>query len=238
VNRWSCKNLKLIATKTWLSVSRLNSELLWTQVSQKSNHKRHASYPVVRPSTTLAYSTLWHPNGRGFHSTPFKWSKDPLEYYGVLLSLLFPVCEESPQLGVSRPYNEDQSESTRVREGSNTHKSTAIRTHTAKTWARMNHNKFTTRTELKSLRMSIECAKTECERLRLLKVCLVYSSICLGVPFIAPRQLGAVGSNPGRQFLPFVGWRTGQSGAPPDIHCSLSGADCIPKLAQPTVEDL
>jgi hypothetical protein len=45
-------------------------------------------------------------------------------------SLLFPVCEESPQLGVSRPYNEDQSESNRVREGSNTHKSTAIRTHT------------------------------------------------------------------------------------------------------------
>ena len=38
----------------------------------------------------------------------------------------------------------------------------------------------------------------------------------LGVPFIAPRQLGAVESNPGRQFLPFVAWRTGQSGASPD----------------------
>jgi hypothetical protein len=31
---------------------------------------------------------------------------------------------------------------------------------------------------------------------------------------------------------------TGQSVAPPDIHCSLSGADHLPKLAQPTVEDL
>ena len=60
----------------------------------------------------------------------------------------------------------------------------------------------------------------------------------LGVPFIAPRQLGAVESNPGRQFLPSVGWRNGQSGAPPDIHCSLSGADCFPNLAQPTVKDL
>jgi hypothetical protein len=30
----------------------------------------------------------------------------------------------------------------------------------------------------------------------------------LGVPFIAPRQLGAVESIPGRQFLPFVDWRT------------------------------
>jgi hypothetical protein len=50
----------------------------------------------------------------------------------------------------------------------------------------------------------------------------------LGVPFIAPRQLGAVESIPGRQFLPSVAWRTGQSGAPPDIvRCrflSYSGA--------------
>jgi hypothetical protein len=35
----------------------------------------------------------------------------------------------------------------------------------------------------------------------------------LGVPFIAPRQLGAIESNLGRQFLPSVVWRTGQSGA-------------------------
>jgi hypothetical protein len=46
----------------------------------------------------------------------------------------------------------------------------------------------------------------------------------LGVTFIAPRQLGAVESIPGRQFLPSVAWRTGQSGAPPDtVRCgSLS----------------
>jgi hypothetical protein len=70
------------------------------------------------------------------------------------------------------------------------------------------------------------------------KVCLVYSFMRLGVPFIAPRQLGAVESNPGRQFLPSVGWCTGQSGVPPDRHCPVSGADCFPKLAQPTVEEL
>jgi hypothetical protein len=74
--------------------------------------------------------------------------------------------------------------------------------------------------------------------LEMIKECLVFSSMRLGVPFIAPRQLGAVESNPGRQFLPSVGWRTGQSGVPPDRHCSVSGADCFPKLAQPTVEDL
>jgi hypothetical protein len=70
------------------------------------------------------------------------------------------------------------------------------------------------------------------------RVCLVCSSMRQGVPFIAPRQLGAVESNPGRQFLPSVGWHTGQSGVPPDRHCSLSGEDYFPNLAQPTVEDL
>jgi hypothetical protein len=42
----------------------------------------------------------------------------------------------------------------------------------------------------------------------------------LGVLFIALRQLGAVESNLGRQFLPSAVWRTGQSGA----HRTLSGA--------------
>jgi hypothetical protein len=35
----------------------------------------------------------------------------------------------------------------------------------------------------------------------MLKGCLVFSSMRLGIPFIAPRQLGAVESIPGRQFL-------------------------------------
>jgi hypothetical protein len=49
---------------------------------------------------------------------------------------------------------------------------------------------------------------------------LVYSSMRLGVPFIAPRQLGAVECILGRQFLPSVAWRTGQSGAPLDtVRC-------------------
>jgi hypothetical protein len=61
----------------------------------------------------------------------------------------------------------------------------------------------------------------------MLKGCLVFFSMRLGVPFIAPRQLGAVESIPGRQFLTSVAWRTGQS-----------GADLFPYLAKPTVGDL
>jgi hypothetical protein len=94
----------------------------------------------------------------------------------------------------------------------------------------MKHREFTARTELKSLTRSIKCVETECGDLELLSDCLVDSSMRLGVPFIAPRQLGAVGDQQGRQFLPSVGWRTGQSGAPPDSHCSMSGADLLPNL--------
>jgi hypothetical protein len=68
----------------------------------------------------------------------------------------------------------------------------------------------------------IECAELNSWCLGILRECLVYSSMRLGVPFIAPRQLGAVESIPGRQFLPSVVWRTGQSGAPPDtVRCEF-----------------
>ena len=53
--------------------------------SQRIQHRVDTViYPVVRPSTKLAYSTLWRPNGRGLQSTPLKWSKDQLEYHDVL----------------------------------------------------------------------------------------------------------------------------------------------------------
>jgi hypothetical protein len=48
----------------------------------------------------------------------------------------------------------------------------------------------------------------------------VFSSMRLGVPFIAPRQLGVVENKSGRPSLPSVVGRTGQSGA----HQTLSGA--------------
>jgi hypothetical protein len=71
--------------------------------------------------------------------------------------------------------------------------------------------------------------------LGMIKEFLGDSSMRLGVPFIAPRQLGAVGRQQGRQFLPSVGWRTGQSGVPPDSHCSCMVHDFLPFLVQPTV---
>jgi hypothetical protein len=56
-----------------------------TITTRRSTQIGTVVYPVVRPSPTLAYSTLWRPNGQGLHSTPLKQSKDLLEYHSVLL---------------------------------------------------------------------------------------------------------------------------------------------------------
>jgi hypothetical protein len=81
----------------------------------------------------------------------------------------------------------------------------------------------------------IKCVEVESGCLGMIKECLDASSMRLGVPVIAPRQQGAVGGILGRLILPSVGWRTGQSGAPPDSHCSCPVRDFLPFLAQPTV---
>jgi hypothetical protein len=57
----------------------------------------------------------------------------------------------------------------------------------------MTHMEFFTRMELKSLTQQSECAGAESGCLRMLSECLSNSSMRLGVLFIAPRQLGAVG---------------------------------------------
>jgi hypothetical protein len=78
--------------------------------------------------------------------------------------------------------------------------------------------------ELKSLTRRIKRVGVESGCLSMLRECLVVSSMRLGVPFIAPRQLGAVEDQHGRLSLPYVEWRTEPSGVPPYSYCSISGA--------------
>jgi hypothetical protein len=59
--------------------------------------------------------------------------------------------------------------------------------------------------------------------------------MCLGVPFISPRQLGAVGDQLGRPILPSDEWCTRQSGAPSDSYYSCPVLDFFPYGEQPTV---
>jgi hypothetical protein len=85
------------------------------------------------------------------------------------------------------------------------------------------------------LAQRIKSVGVESGCLGMIKECLGDSSMRLGVPFMAPRQLGAVGGILGRLILPSVGWRTGQSGVPSDSYCSCPVRDFLPFLAQPTV---
>jgi hypothetical protein len=59
--------------------------------------------------------------------------------------------------------------------------------------------------ELKLLTLRIKSVESESGSLRMFREGLVYSSMRLGVPFIAPRQLGAVGGQHGRPNLPLSG---------------------------------
>jgi hypothetical protein len=77
---------------------------------------------------------------------------------------------------------------------------------------------FTTQQVLKSQTQWSRCVLAESRHLRMFNGGLVSCSMRLGVPFIAPRQLGAVRAPFGRQFLPSVRWRTGQSDAPPNMN--------------------
>ena len=72
----------------------------------------------------------------------------------------------------------------------------------------------------------------------MLSECLSVSSMRLGVRFIAPRQLGAVGGNLGRQFLPSVEWLTGQSVRHRTGPVDGPVRDLLPNLAYPTVAPL
>jgi hypothetical protein len=88
-----------------------------------------------------------------------------------LLSIL-PVCEESPQVGASRPYNIDHKESTRVRMGEQHTQDPNLQythAHKSRLELKTHHREFATQTELKSLTQSIKCVETKSESLRMLR---------------------------------------------------------------------
>ena len=104
--------------------------------------------PWFGQAQIIAYSTLWRPNGRGLQSTLLKRSKDLLEYHGVCFSLL---REESPQLGVSRPYKDVHKEARSKGGMSNahkTHKSEQQHAHKSQQELATQLNEFTTQQEL------------------------------------------------------------------------------------------
>src|SRR6187455_3728916 len=124
-------NFKNLSHKTWLIVSTVICQVaregsqLNTITKRYQSQRWHSGYPVVRPRPTLAYSTLWRPSRRGLQSTPLKRSKDPLEYHGVLLCLSLSHLRGISTNWSLSPLHLKFTKKHGVREGSNTHKSTA-----------------------------------------------------------------------------------------------------------------
>jgi hypothetical protein len=152
-------------------------------------------------------------------------ASDPMVHLNTtvfFLSRCFPLWGISTSWSISPLQSWSQWKTTRVRVGKrhtqkldpqqwHTHTSQEMSTQTQR-------NEFTTQQVLKSQTQWSGCVLAESRHLRMFNRGLVYCSMRLGVPFIAPRQLGAVGSPFGRQFLPSVRWRSTQSGAPPDMN--------------------
>jgi hypothetical protein len=76
-----------------------------TITTRRSTQRGTVVYPVVRPSPTLAYSTLWRPTDEGCTQPLSRGPKTHLNTTVFCFVSLYPACEESPQLGASRPYN-------------------------------------------------------------------------------------------------------------------------------------
>jgi hypothetical protein len=76
-----------------------------TITTRRSTQRGTVVYPVVRPSPTLAYSTLWRPTDEGCTQPLSSGPKTHLNTTVFCFVSLYPACEESPQLGASRPYN-------------------------------------------------------------------------------------------------------------------------------------
>jgi hypothetical protein len=85
--------------------------------------------------------------------------------------------------------------------------------------------------ELKSLTQRIKCVGAESGCLSMLREMLGVLLYAPRVPFIALRQLGAVGDQFGRHLLPSVEWCTGR-------HCSCPVRDLLPYRVQPTIAPL
>jgi hypothetical protein len=119
----------------------------------------------------------------------------------------------------------------------------------------MTHWESSTRIELKSQTQRSECARIESGCLRMLSECLCDSSMRLGAPFIAPRQLGAVGDQSRKAKLAFCRvvhqtvrctisflsgasdrWSSGAVGAPDTVRCTPDTVRCTPDSPVPPAD--
>ena len=207
-------------------------------ITEKATQETRDFYPVVQPSNTCLLPRCGVPMDEGCTQT---LSSDPMINLNITV-FSFRVCFSFARNlhnleSLALTIEITKKAQSKVGE-SNTHKTQNPQhnhAHKSQLELETQHTEFATQMELKSLTQRIKCVESESGSLRMFLISLVCSFMRLGVPFIAPRQLGTVGGQLGRPNLPSVGWCTGQFGAPPDSHCSCPVRDLLPYLAHPTV---
>jgi hypothetical protein len=123
-------------------------------ITQKSNTRDTLFYTVVWPGNTCLLPRCGVPMDEGC-TQPL--SSDPMINLNTTVFSFYsslPICEESPQVGASRPYNIDHTRSTEVREGKQHTQDSNRSKHKHKSQdmsTRSRRKEFTTRTVLKSL---------------------------------------------------------------------------------------
>jgi hypothetical protein len=192
----------------------LKSELLRRNQSQRKATQETRCFILWFGQVTLAY----------FHVMASQWTRVALNPFHVIqwstwIPRSFSLEFFSRLRGISTswslsPLQYWSQEKHKSKGGKATHaRLNTQQTHTHTHNPRLGHkntvHEFSTRKVLRSLTQRFKCVAAESRCLRLFRECLVWCSMRLGIPFIAPRQLGVVGDPIGRQFLPSIGWCTG-----------------------------
>jgi hypothetical protein len=128
--------------------------------------------------------------GQGLHLIPLKWSNDQL-----WVPLFSSLVAFSRLRGISTSWSLSplqcwSQEKRKSKGGKETHtrlESQRTHTHKPRCKHKTRRREFTTQTVLKSLARWSECVVAKSRRLRMFSEWLVYCSMRLGVPFIAPR---------------------------------------------------
>jgi hypothetical protein len=150
----------------------------------------HSGYPVVRPRPTLAYSTLWRPNGRGLQSTPLKRPKTHLNttVFCLLFLILFARnLHNLEPLALTLEVHKEARSKGGISNARKTQKSECQHAHKSQQELTTQPNEFTTPLELYMLSQRNKCAESMSWCLGMLQVCFVCSSMRLGGPFYSPK---------------------------------------------------
>jgi hypothetical protein len=161
-----------------------------TIIIDKATQETRDFYPVVRPSNTCLLPRCGVPMDEGCNQ--------PLSSDSMinLNTTVFSFRGFSYLRGISTIWSlsplqsYDHKESTRVRMGKqHTQDSNPQHDHSYKSRLELEtqHTEFATQMELKSLTQRIKCVEAESRSLSMFLESLVFCSMRLGVPFIAPR---------------------------------------------------